>query len=56
MALSGLSEVRRRIEAGRRLGVVSLDLRSEEGLEEVYGWETYDNLIQQVAAALRGLS
>jgi EAL domain-containing protein (putative c-di-GMP-specific phosphodiesterase class I) len=29
-----------------------LDLSGEEYLEEVYGWETYDGLLQQVAHAL----
>jgi EAL domain-containing protein (putative c-di-GMP-specific phosphodiesterase class I) len=47
-----LEEVRRRIERGEKMGVVYLDLSGEEYLEEVYGWETYDGLLQQVAVAL----
>jgi len=47
-----LEDVRRRIEKGERLGVLYLDLSGEEYLEEVYGWETYDGLLQQVATAL----
>ena len=47
-----LEDVRRRIEKGERLGVIYLDVSGEEYLEEVYGWETYDGLLQQVAQAL----
>ena len=47
-----LEDVRRRIERGERLGVLYLDISGEEYLEEVYGWETYDGLLQQVAQAL----
>lgn len=47
-----IEDVRRRIEGGERMGVVHLDLSGEEYLEEVYGWETYDGLLQQVARAL----
>lgn len=47
-----VEDVRRRIEAGERLGLVYLDLSSEEGLEEIYGWETYDKLLRQVAQEL----
>ncbi len=47
-----LEDVRRRIERGERVGVIHLDVSGEEHLEEVYGWETYDGLLQQVAQAL----
>jgi len=47
-----LEDVRRRIERGERVGVIYLDVSGEEYLEEVYGWETYDGLLQQVATAL----
>ena len=47
-----LEDVRRRVEQGDRLGVVWLDLSGEDSLEEVYGWETYDGLLQQVATVL----
>src|SRR5512145_2679441 len=47
-----LEDVRRRIEKGEQLGVISLDVSGEEDLEEVYGWQTYDGLLQQVAQAL----
>jgi EAL domain-containing protein (putative c-di-GMP-specific phosphodiesterase class I)/GGDEF domain-containing protein len=47
-----LEDVRRRIERGEPVGVIYLDLSGEEYLEEVYGWATYDGLLQQVAQAL----
>ena len=47
-----IEDVRRRIEGGERVGVMFLDVSGEEYLEEVYGWETYDGLLQQVARAL----
>jgi EAL domain-containing protein (putative c-di-GMP-specific phosphodiesterase class I)/GGDEF domain-containing protein len=47
-----LEDVRRRIEKGERVGVIYLDVSGEEYLEEVYGWATYDGLLQQVAQAL----
>lgn len=50
-----LEEVRRRSEEGHRMGVVLLDLSSEESLEEVYGWETYDGVLRQIAEALESL-
>ena len=50
-----IEDVRRRIESGDRVGLIYLDLHSEERLEEVYGWETYDGLLRQMAEALVGL-
>ncbi|MDX1630911.1 MAG: EAL domain-containing protein [Thermoanaerobaculia bacterium] len=50
-----LEEVRRRSEAGHRMGVLLLDLSGEESLEEVYGWETYDGVLRQIAEALESL-
>jgi len=47
-----LEDVRRRIENGERIGVIYVDVSGEEGLEEVYGWATYDGLLLQVAQAL----
>jgi EAL domain-containing protein (putative c-di-GMP-specific phosphodiesterase class I) len=47
-----LDDVRRRAEAGERMAVVYLDLSSEEVLEEVYGWETYDRVLDQVSHLL----
>jgi len=47
-----LEDVRRRIEKGERVGVIVVDVSGEEHLEEVYGWATYDGLLQQVAQAL----
>jgi EAL domain-containing protein (putative c-di-GMP-specific phosphodiesterase class I)/GGDEF domain-containing protein len=50
-----IEEVRRRIESGERVGAVYLDMQNEEQLESIYGWETYDGLIQQVATAIQSL-
>src|SRR5687768_9220934 len=47
-----LEDVRRLIEKGERIGVIYLDVSGEEYLEEVYGWATYDGLLQQVAQGL----
>ena len=47
-----LEDVRRRVESGDRLGVVWLDVSGEDSLEEIYGWETYDGLLHQVASVL----
>jgi EAL domain-containing protein (putative c-di-GMP-specific phosphodiesterase class I)/GGDEF domain-containing protein len=47
-----IEDVRRRVERGERVGVVCLDVSGEVQIEEVYGWETYDALLQQVAAVL----
>jgi len=49
-----LDGLRARIEAGERLGLIYLDLSSEARLESIYGWETYDNLLQQVAQIVEG--
>ncbi|HVS02587.1 MAG TPA: EAL domain-containing protein [Thermoanaerobaculia bacterium] len=50
-----IEDVRRQMEGGRRLGVIYLDLSGEEHLEEIYGWETYDGVLKQVAIALEQL-
>lgn len=50
-----VEEIRRRVEGGERVGAIYLDMQSEEQLESIYGWETYDGLIQQVAAAIQSL-
>ena len=47
-----LESVRRRLESGEGVGLVFLDLRSEERIEEIFGWETYDGLLRQMADAL----
>jgi len=48
-----LEPVRRRLEAGEAVGLVFLDLRNEERIEEIFGWETYDSLLKQMADALQ---
>lgn len=50
-----VEDVRRRVEAGARMAILLLDLSSEESLEEVYGWETYDRVLRQVAEALEAV-
>jgi|CXWL01.1.fsa_nt_gi EAL domain-containing protein (putative c-di-GMP-specific phosphodiesterase class I) len=47
-----IDDIRRRIEAGERVALIYLDLSAEEVLEEVYGWETFDRVLAQVAALL----
>ncbi|MCB1033049.1 MAG: EAL domain-containing protein [Acidobacteria bacterium] len=47
-----LEDLRHRVEHGERLGLVYLDLSSEAQLETIYGWETYDSLLHQVAEVL----
>jgi len=44
-----MDDLRRLIEGGTTVGVVFLDFTSEGNLEEVYGWETYDGILRQVA-------
>lgn len=44
--------VRRRLEDGERIGVLFVELASEERLEEVCGWQAYDRLLRQVAQVL----
>ena len=48
-----IDRVRRRMEDGDDLGLVFLDLTSEEGLEQIYGWETFDKVLHQVAGVLQ---
>ena len=48
-----LEPVRRRLESGETVGLVFFDLRSEERIEEVFGWETYDGLLRQLAATIQ---
>lgn len=50
-----IEDVRRRAESGERVGVIYVDMQNEEQLEAIYGWETYDGLIQQVADAIQSL-
>ncbi len=47
-----VEDVRRRAETGVRIGVIVLDFSSEEHIEEIYGWETYDGVLRQVAQSL----
>ncbi|MDY7092452.1 MAG: bifunctional diguanylate cyclase/phosphodiesterase [Acidobacteriota bacterium] len=47
-----LSEIRELVQNRRRLGLLYLDLSAEAPLESIYGWETYDGLLRQVAEAL----
>lgn len=51
-----IEAVRRRVEAGENLGLIYFDLRSEEKIEEIFGWETYDGLLRQTAEALTALA
>ena len=51
-----IEAVRRRIEAGHNLGLIYFDLHSEEKIEEIFGWETYDGLLRQMAEALAALA
>lgn len=50
-----IEDVRRYAESGVRIGVIVLDFSSEEHIEEIYGWETYDGVLTQVSRALEGL-
>lgn len=54
-ALAGvLPTLHQRAEQGEHLGVLYFDLSSEARLESIYGWETYDSLLRQVAQVIRG--
>ncbi|MEO8504863.1 MAG: GGDEF domain-containing phosphodiesterase [Acidobacteriota bacterium] len=46
--------VRRRLEDGERIGTLFVELASEERVEEVCGWQSYDRLLRQVAQVLEG--
>lgn len=48
-----LDGVRRRLEAGDRVGLIYLDPSSGGNLESTHGWQAYDRLIREVAEALR---
>ncbi len=48
-----LDDVQKRVEAGERIGLIYLDLSTEARLESIYGWQTYDNLISQVAEVIQ---
>lgn len=45
--------VRRRLEAGRRVGLVYLEPANGSHLEAIHGWEAYDALVRELAEALR---
>lgn len=47
-----VDDVRRRLEAGERLGLIYLDLSSGGPLEATTGWQLYDLLVGDVARAL----
>lgn len=49
---AAIDDVRRRLEAGERLGLIYLDLSSGGALEAVVGWQHYDALLADVAEAL----
>lgn len=49
-----LRNLRERVESGEPLGLIHLDLSGEARLESIYGWETYDSLLQQVAQTIEG--
>ncbi|HEX9732526.1 MAG TPA: EAL domain-containing protein [Thermoanaerobaculia bacterium] len=48
-----LDGVRRRLEAGDRVGLVYLEPVGGNHLEAIHGWEAYDALIREIAEALR---
>lgn len=48
-----MEDVRRRVAGGGRVGLIYLDLSSEARLESIYGWEVYDGLVRDAAAALQ---
>ncbi len=52
---SVLEAVRKAVDDGQSAGIVYFDLHLEAGIEEVYGWETYDTVITQLADALKSL-
>lgn len=49
-----LDDIRRRLEDGEEVGVIYVDLSGEERLESIYGWQAYDQILRQAAAALNG--
>ena len=48
-----IDHVRRRLEAGERMGMIYLDPGSCDRLEPACGWQAYDQLIQSIGEALR---
>lgn len=48
-----LDGVRRRLEAGDRIGLLYLDLSHNGHFESKYGWQAYDRLLRSIAATLR---
>ena len=52
---SVIDPVRRRLEAGERLGLIFFDPAGGGHLEAVWGWQAYDQLLEEVAEALRGV-
>jgi len=48
-----LDGVRRRLEAGGRVGLVYLEPVNGNHLEAIHGWEAYDALLREIAEALR---
>lgn len=47
-----VEDVRRRLEDGETIGLLFVDLSAEDYLEPIYGWQSYDRLLRQVAATL----
>lgn len=49
-----LDQVRRRLEVGEELGLIYLEPSGGELLEATCGWQAYDELVRQIAEAVRG--
>ncbi len=49
-----IDDIRRRLEDGEEVGLIYVDLSGEELLENIYGWQAYDQLLRQAAVALDG--
>ncbi len=48
-----LDGVRRRLEAGERVGLIYVDPSGGGHLEAIHGWQAYDRLVREVAEGLR---
>ncbi len=48
-----LDGVRRRLEAGERVGLIYVDPSGGGHLESIHGWQAYDRLVREVAEGLR---
>ncbi len=48
-----VEDVRRRLEDGETIGVLFVDMSAENHLEPIYGWQSYDLLLRQMAKTLQ---